>query len=82
MEATHTIVLEGEGLWMAEEGAAHTQNVDAELGLSQALPENLTPEVHVQTVIAEPHPISGKPGGLKKVAHVQPVAAEPDLPGG
>jgi hypothetical protein len=82
MEATHTVVLKGEGLWMAEEGATHTQNVNAELGLSQALPENPTPEVYVQTVIAEPHPISGKPGGLEKVAHTQPVAAEPDLPGG
>ena len=33
-DATHTVVLEGEGLWIAEEVAAHAQNVDVELGLS------------------------------------------------
>jgi len=34
VDATHTVILEGEGLWMAEEGAAHAQNVIVELGLS------------------------------------------------
>ncbi len=34
IEATHTVILEGEGLWIAEEVAAHAQNVDVELGLS------------------------------------------------
>jgi hypothetical protein len=82
MEATHTVVLEEEGLWIAEEAAAHAQNVVAELGLSRALPQSLTPEVHAQRVVAEPCPISGEPGGLKKVARAQPIAAEPDLPGG
>jgi hypothetical protein len=82
MEATHTIILEEEGLWIAEEAAAHAQNVVAELGLSRALPQSLTPEVHAQRVIAEPCPISGKLRGLEKVTHVQPIAAEPDLPGG
>jgi len=81
-EATHTVTLEGEELWMAEEAAAHPQNVDAELGLSWALPQSLTPEVHAQRVIMEPCPISGKLGGLEKVTRTQPVAAELDLPGG
>jgi len=81
-EATHTITLEGEELWMAEEAATHTQNVDVELGLSRALPQSLIPEVHVQIVVAEPCPILGKPGGLEKVARTQPIATELDLPGG
>ncbi len=81
-EATHTIVLEGEGYWMAEEEAAHAQHVNVEMGLPLGHPESLALEVHAQTVIAEPHPILGKPGGLKKVAHTQPVATELDLPGG
>ena len=34
IEATHTIVLEGEGLWIAKEAATHAQNIVAELSLS------------------------------------------------
>jgi len=82
MEATHTIILEGEGLWIAKEVVAHAQNVNAELGLSWALPQSPTQEVHTQIVVVEPCPILGKPGGLKKVTCMQPVAAEPDRPGG
>src|SRR5216683_4438156 len=48
MEATHTIILEGEGLWIAKEAVAHAQNVNAELGLSWALPQSPTQEVHTQ----------------------------------
>jgi len=83
-DATYTLVLEREGLWIAEEAATHTQNIVAELGLSWNLSQSPDPEVHAETVATEPCPISGKPGGLdsEKVAHMQPVATEPDLPGG
>jgi len=78
-DATHTIVLDKEGYWMAEEGATHTQNVIVELGLSQTLPQSQTPEVHTQMVATEPCSKLGEPGGLEKVAHMQLVAMEPDL---
>ncbi len=81
-EATHTIVLEREGYWMAEKEATHTQHVDVEIGLPLGHPESPALEVHAQTVIVEPHPILGKLGGLEKVACMQPVAVELDLPGG
>jgi len=83
-DATHTLVLEREGLWIAKEVATHAQNVIVELGLSQDLLQSLDPKVHMETVAMEPCPISGEPGGLnsEKVAHVQPVAMEPDLLGG
>ncbi len=83
-DATHTLVLEREGLWIAEEAAAYAQNVVAELGLSQDLSQSPDPEVYMETVATEPCPISGELGGLnsEKVAHVQPVAMEPDLLGG
>src|SRR6266851_6898638 len=79
MEATHTVVLEGEGYWMAEEEAAHAQHVDVEMGLPLGHPESPALEVHAQTVVTEPHPILGELGGLEKVTHVLLVATEPDL---
>jgi len=53
-DATHTVVLDEEGYWMAKEGAAHIQNVVVKLGLSWTLPQSQTLEVHTQMVAAEP----------------------------
>ncbi len=57
MEATHTVVLEGEGYWMAEEEAAYMQHVNMEMGLPLGHPESLVLEVYMQTVVVEPHSI-------------------------
>ncbi len=78
-DTTHTVILEGERLWIAEEAAAHTQNVDVELGLSWALPQSLNPEVHVKIVVVEPDPKLGEPDAPRAAAYVQLVSVELDL---
>lgn len=57
---------------LAEEGAAHAQNVGAVMDLSRRYQENLTEGVHARAAGVEPDTLEG-------VTHTQPVDVELDL---
>ena len=73
------VSIDREGCLLAEEGAAHAQNVNSEMGLSRQHQEHPTQEAHAQIVGAEPDPEAGEPDVFKEVAHAKVVVAEPDL---
>lgn len=83
-DTPHTVIatnVEGEGLWMTKEAAAHAQIDDTELGLSRDLTHHPDATVHAQTGGTEPETKLGKPATLETGAHAKSVSPQPALSG-